>query len=94
MDPWSGELFLHSVVIYPYLRASSIRIQRRLNMLIKSQKLACSLQSNLTFRAFSPREAYHEGSVKSAPHLRERQFLAAILTADDVEDLSRSFNDV
>ena len=61
-------------------------------MLVKSQKLACSLQSNLTFRAFSPREAYREGSVKSAPHLQERCFLAAILTADDVEDLLRPFN--
>ena len=56
-------------------------------MLVKSQKLACSLQSNLTFRAFSPHEAYHEGSVKSAPHLRERRFLVAILAADDVEDI-------
>ena len=56
-------------------------------MLVKSQKLACSLQSNLTFRAFSPREAYREGSVKSAPHLQESQFLAVILTADDIEDL-------
>ena len=54
-------------------------------MLVKSQKLALSLQSNLTFRAFSPREAYYKGSVKSAPHLRERRFLAAILTADDVD---------
>ena len=63
-------------------------------MLVKSQKLVRSLQSNLTFRAFSPREAYHEGSVKSAPHLQESCFFAAILTADDVEDLSRSFNDV
>ena len=62
-------------------------------MLVKSQKLASSLQSNLIF-AFSPREAYCEGSVKSAPHLRESRFLAAILTADNVEDLSRSFNDV
>ena len=62
-------------------------------MLVKSQKLVRSLQSNLTFFAFSPREAYREGSVKSAPHLRESQFLT-ILTADDVEDLSRSFNDV
>ena len=61
-------------------------------MRVKSQKLARSLQSNLTFRAFSPREAYREGSVKSAPHLRESRFLVAILTADDVEDLSRSFN--
>ena len=63
-------------------------------MLVKSQKLACNLQSNLIFRAFSPGEAYHEGSVKSTPHLRESRFLAAILTADDIEDLSRSFNDV
>ena len=63
-------------------------------MLVKSQKLARSLQSNLTLRAFSHRETYHEGSVKSAPHLRESRFLAAILTADDVEDLSRSLNDV
>ena len=61
-------------------------------MLVKNQKLARSLQSNLTFRAFSPRKTYREGSVKSAPHLRESRFLAAILTA--VEDLSRSFNDV
>ena len=51
------------------LRASSVRLRRRLNMLVKSQKLARSLQSNLTFHAFSPREAYREGSVKSAPHL-------------------------
>ena len=63
-------------------------------MLVKSQRLVRSLQSILTFRSFSPREAYHEGSVKSTPHLRESQFLVAILTADDVEDLSRSFNDV
>ena len=63
-------------------------------MLVKSQKLAHSLQSNLTFRAFSPREVYCEGSVKSAPHLRQSRFLVAILKADDVEDLSRSFNDV
>ena len=63
-------------------------------MLVKNQKLARSLQSNLTFRAFSPREAYREGSVKTAPHLRESRFLVAILTADDVEDLSRSFNGV
>ena len=63
-------------------------------MLLKSQKLACSLQSNLTFRTLSPREAYHEGSVKSTPHLRESRFLVAILTADDVEYLSRLFNDV
>ena len=61
-------------------------------MLVKSQKLARSLQNNLTFCAFSPREAYREGSVKNAPHLQESWFLAAILTADDVEDLSRSFN--
>ena len=47
-------------------------------MLVKSQKLARSLKSNLTFRAFSPCEAYREGSVKSAPHLRESQFLVAI----------------
>ena len=60
-------------------------------MLVKSQKLACSLQSNLTSRAFSPREAYCEESMKSAPHLRESWFLVAILTADDVESLSRSF---
>ena len=63
-------------------------------MLVKSQKLFRSLQNNLTFRAFSPREAYPEGNVKSAPHLRESRFLAAIFTADDVEDLSRSFNDI
>ena len=53
-------------------------------MLVKSQKLARSLQSNLTFRTFSPREAYREGRVKSAPHLQESRFLVAILTADDV----------
>ena len=35
-------------------------------MLVKSQKLASSLKSNLIFRAFSPGEAYREGSVKSA----------------------------
>ena len=58
-------------------------------MLFKSQKLARNLQSNLAFRGFSHREAYREESVKSAPHLRESRFLAAILTADDVEDLSR-----
>ena len=40
-------------------------------MLVKNQKFASSLQSNLTYRAFSPRETYHEGSIKSAPHLRE-----------------------
>ena len=60
------------------LRASSVRLSRRLNMLVKSQKLVLSQQNNLTFRAFSPREAYHEGSVKSVPHLRESRFLAAI----------------
>ena len=48
-------------------------------MLVKSQKLARSLQSNLTFRAFSPGEAYREESEKGAPHLRESRFLAAIL---------------
>ena len=63
-------------------------------MRVKSQKLAHSLQSNFTFRAFSSRQAYHEGSMKNAPHLRESRFLTAILTADYVEDLSRSFNDV
>ena len=78
MRPWSGELFVHSVAIYPLLRDSSVRLSRRLNTLVNSQKLARSLQSNLTFCAFSPREAYHEGSVKSAPHLRESQVLAAI----------------
>ena len=60
-------------------------------MLVKNQKLARSLKSNLTFLAFSPREADREGSVKSAPHLRESRVLAAILTADDVEDLSMMF---
>ena len=57
-------------------------------MRVKSQKLARSPQSNLTFRTFSPREVYHEGSVKSAPHLRESRFLAASLTADDNEGVS------
>ena len=64
--------------LWPFLKASSVRLSRRLKMLVKSQKLARSLQSNLIFRAFSPREAYHEESVKSAPHLRESRFLAAI----------------
>ena len=63
-------------------------------MLVKSQILARSMQSNLTFCVFSPREAYREESMKSAPHLRESRVLAAILTPDDVEDLSSSFNDV
>ena len=43
-------------------------------MRVKSQKLAGNLRSNLTFRAFSPREAYREGSVKSASHLQEPVF--------------------
>ena len=54
-------------------------------MPVNSQKLAHNLQSNLPFRAFSPGEAYREGSVKSAPHLRESRFLAAILTADTLK---------
>ena len=61
-------------------------------MLVKRQKLARILQSTLTFRAFSPCKAYHEGSVKSTSHLQESRFLASSLTADDVEDISRSFN--
>ena len=61
-------------------------------MLVKRQKLARILQSNLTFRAFSPRKAYCEGSVKSTSHLQKSRFLAASLTVYDVEDLSRSFN--
>ena len=62
-------------------------------MLVKRQKLApIDPTSNLTFRAFSPRKAYREGSVKSTSHLQESRFLAASLTADDIEDLSRSFN--
>ena len=60
------------------LRASSVRLSRWLNMQVKSKKLAGNLQTNFTFRAFSPREAYHEGSVKSASHLRESLFFAAI----------------
>ena len=42
------------------------------------QKIGRQPASNLNFRVFSPGEAYREGSVKSAPHLRECRFLAAI----------------
>ena len=57
-------------------------------MLVKSQKLARSLQRYPTSRIFSPREAYREESVKGAPGLRESRCLAAILTTDDVRDRS------
>ena len=59
-------------------------------MQIKTQKMARSVHSNLTFRTFSPRETYREGRVKSASCLQETNFQAATLRADDVEGLSRS----
>ena len=66
--PFSRDkLYLHNIL-------ASVRLSRWLNMLVKSQKLACSLKSNLTFCTFSPREVYSQGSVKSAPHLRESCF--------------------
>ena len=72
MEPWNNELFMHSTIILPFLRAFSLRLNKRLNMVVKSQKLDSNLQSNLTFCAFSPCKAYHEGSMKVVLLICER----------------------
>ena len=46
---------------------------RSLNMLVKSQKLVFSLQSNVISGTFSHNKVYDEGSVKSDPHLQDDQ---------------------
>ena len=55
-------------------------------MLVNSQNLVSSL-------LLSVHSHLAKRTVKSTPHLRERRFLTAILTADDVEVLSRLLNE-